>query len=322
MQSCRMLLGSLAIAGVFAGIERAPAQPYPSHPITMIVPLAAGGPIDTIARIVAEGMSASLGQPVVIENVTGASGSLGVGRVARARPDGYTISLGYLGTHVFNGAAFPLPYDVLNDFEPVSLLVSNPLLIVARKTMPANDLRGLIAWLKANPGKAAEGTTGPGGSSHVAGIYFQQETGTRFQLVPYRGAAPIMQDLLAARIDLMFDFAANSLPQVRNGTVKAYAVTAPSRLPTAPDIPTVDEAGLPGFYMSAWEGVWAPKGTPKDVVGKLNAAIVVTLADPSVRRRLADLSQDIYPRDQQTPEALGALQRAEIKKWWPIIKAE
>jgi tripartite-type tricarboxylate transporter receptor subunit TctC len=322
MQSCRMLLGSLAIAGVFASIERAPAQPYPSHPITMIVPLAAGGPIDTIARIVAEGMSASLGQPVVIENVTGASGSLGVGRVARARPDGYTISLGYLGTHVFNGAAFPLPYDVLNDFEPVSLLVSNPLLIVARKTMPANDLRGLIAWLKANPGKAAEGTTGPGGSSHVAGIYFQQETGTRFQLVPYRGAAPIMQDLLAARIDLMFDFAANSLPQVRNGTVKAYAVTAPSRLPTAPDIPTVDEAGLPGFYMSAWEGVWAPKGTPKDVVGKLNAAIVVTLADPSVRRRLADLSQDIYPRDQQTPEALGALQRAEIKKWWPIIKAE
>jgi tripartite-type tricarboxylate transporter receptor subunit TctC len=227
-----------------------------------------------------------------------------------------------LGTHVFNGAAFPLPYDVLNDFEPVSLLVSNPLLIVARKTMPANDLRGLIAWLKANPGKAAEGTTGPGGSSHVAGIYFQQETGTRFQLVPYRGAAPIMQDLLAARIDLMFDFAANSLPQVRNGTVKAYAVTAPSRLPTAPDIPTVDEAGLPGFYISAWEGVWAPKGTPKDVVGKLNAAIVVTLADPSVRRRLADLSQDIYPRDQQTPEALGALQRAEIKKWWPIIKAE
>jgi tripartite-type tricarboxylate transporter receptor subunit TctC len=322
MQSCRMLLGSLAIAGVFASIERAPAQPYPSHPITMIVPLAAGGPIDTIARIVAEGMSASLGQPVVIENVTGASGSLGVGRVARARPDGYTISLGYLGTHVFNGAAFPLPYDVLNDFEPVSLLVSNPLLIVARKTMPANDLRGLIAWLKANPGKAAEGTTGPGGSSHVAGIYFQQETGTRFQLVPYRGAAPIMQDLLAARIDLMFDFAANSLPQVRNGTVKAYAVTAPSRLPTAPDIPTVDEAGLPGFYISAWEGVWAPKGTPKDVVGKLNAAIVVTLADPSVRRRLADLSQDIYPRDQQTPEALGALQRAEIKKWWPIIKAE
>jgi tripartite-type tricarboxylate transporter receptor subunit TctC len=322
MQTYRMLVGPLAFAAIFANVEPASTQPYPSHPVTMIVPLAAGGPIDTIARIVAEGMRDSLGQSVIIENVTGASGSIGVGRVARAKPDGYTISLGYLGTHVFNGAALPLSYDLLNDFEPVSLLVCNPLLIVARKTMPAKDLRELIAWLKANPGKATEGTTGPGGSSHVAGIYFQKETGTRFQLVPYRGAAPIMQDLLAGRIDLMFDFAANSLPQVHFGTVKAYAVTAPSRLPTAPDIPTVDEAGLPGFYISAWEGVWVPKGTPKDVIGKLNTAIVAALANPSVRRQLAELGQDIYPRDQQTPEALGALQRAEIKKWWPIIKAE
>jgi tripartite-type tricarboxylate transporter receptor subunit TctC len=321
MQTGRMLLTSLALAATFANVESAPAQSYPSHPVTMIVPLAAGGPIDTIARIVAEGMRASLGQPIIIENVTGASGSLGVGRVARAAPDGYTISLGYLGTHVFNGATYTLPYDLLNDFEPVALLVSNPLLIVARKAMPANDLRELITWLKANPGKASEGTTGVGGSSHVAGVYFQKETGTSFQVVPYRGAAPIMQALLAGQIDLMFDFAANSLPQVHFGTIKAYAVTAPNRLPAAPDIPTVDEAGLPGFYISAWEGIWAPKGTPKNVIDKVNAAVMNALADPSVRRRLIELGQDIYPRDQQTPEALDALQRAEIKKWWPLIKA-
>jgi tripartite-type tricarboxylate transporter receptor subunit TctC len=288
----------------------------------MIVPFPAGGPIDATARIVAEGMRASLGQPVIIENVSGASGSIGTGHVARAKPDGYTFGIGYLGTHVFNGVAFHLSYDLMNDFEPVSLLVANPLLIVARKGMPAKDLHELIAWLKANPGKASQGTSGVGGTSDVAGIFFQKETGTRFQRVPYRGAAAMMQDLLAGQIDIMIDFAANSLPQVRAGTIKAFAVTAPDRLPAAPEIPTVDEAGAPGLYVSAWQGIWAPKGTPKEIIGKLNAAIVAALADPSVRQRLADLGQKIYPREAQTPEALRALQQAEIKRWWPIIKTE
>jgi len=323
MEGMKRLVGSVvvAFAAILGSIGSAKAQVYPSRPVTIVVPLAAGGPTDTIGRIVAERMRASLGQPLIIENVTGAAGSIGVGRVARATPDGYTISIGQWGTHVVNGAIYALQYDLLRDFEPISLIASNPWLVVAKKTMPATDLKGLIAWLRANPDKASAGTAGAGSPAHVFGVFFQNATGTRFQFVPYRGNAPAMQDLVAGQIDIMIDNPTNSLPQVRIGNVKAFAVTAKDRLAAAPDIPTVDEAGLPKFYISHWHALWAPKGTPKDVIAKLNAAVVDTLADPTVRARLADLGQEIFPREQLTPQALGALQKSEIEKWWPIIKA-
>jgi tripartite-type tricarboxylate transporter receptor subunit TctC len=269
----------------------------------------------------AQHMRTSLGQNVIVENVAGANGNIGVGRVARAAPDGYTISIGHWSTHVVNGAVYPLPYDLLKDFEPISLIATNSYLIVAKNAVQANDLKSFIAWLKANPDKASEGTAGPGSPQHVSGVFFQNATGTRFQFVPYRGAAPAMQDLLAGQIDMIIDDPTNSLPQVRAGKIKAFAVTARSRLAAAPDIPTVDEAGLPGFYFSRWHALWAPRGTPKDVIAKLNTAVVGALADPAVRSRLADLGQEIFPREQQTPQALGAYHKAEIEKWWPMIKA-
>jgi tripartite-type tricarboxylate transporter receptor subunit TctC len=321
MRARRMFLASFVFAAAFGNVAIAAEQAYPSRPITMIVPFAAGGPTDTIARTLAEHMRASLGQPVILENVTGAAGSIGAGRVARAPSDGYTLVVGVWGTHVLNGAIYPLSYDLLKDFEPISLVASNPMVIVAKKAMPANDLAELIEWLKANPDKASAGTTGTGGASHVAAILFQKETGTRFQFVPYRGLAPAMQDLVAGQIDMMIDNPATSLPQVRAGTIKAYATTAKARLAAASDIPTADEAGLPGFTVSQWTALWAPKGTPKDIIAKLNEAVVESLADKNVLARLADLGQSIPPRDQQTPESLGAYQKTEIEKWWPIIKA-
>jgi tripartite-type tricarboxylate transporter receptor subunit TctC len=253
--------------------------------------------------------------------VTGAAGTIGVGRVARAAPDGYTISIGHWGPHVVNGAIYALQYDVLNDFEPVSLIATNPQIIVARKAMPAKDLQELVAWLKANSAKATQGTAGHGSGSHVSGVYLQSITGARFQFVPYRGAGPAMQDLVAGQIDIMIDQAANSLPQVRAGTIKAYAVTDRSRLAAAPDIPTVDEAGVPGLHISIWHALWMPKGTPKDVITRINAAVVEALADANTRRRLADLGQEIPPPEQQNPQTLAAFHKAEIEKWWPIIKA-
>jgi tripartite-type tricarboxylate transporter receptor subunit TctC len=310
----------VALALAMSNIGTAAAQVYPSRPIMMDVPFAAGGPTDTIARVVAQRMSVSLGRSIVIENISGADGTIGVGRVARAAPDGYMLSFGDSSTHVLNGAAYALPYDVLGDFAPVALISSNPLVIVTNKDVPAGNLKELIAWIKANQDKVAMGV---GSMTHrVTGVYFQNRTGTRFTLVPYRGGAPAMQDLMGGQTQLMFDQAVTSLPLVRAGSTKAYAITAATRLAAAPDIPTVDEAGLPGFYISIWRGVWAPKATPKPVIAKLNAAIVEALADPAVRRRLADeLGQEIPPREQQTPEALYAHHKAEIEKWWPLIKS-
>lgn len=283
--------------------------------------MAYGWAVRRARTLLAERMRASLGQPVIVENVSGASGSVGTGRVARAAPDGYTLVHGNLATHVINGAVFKLPYDVQKDFEPISLLADQSFLIASRKTLPAKTLTELVSWLKANPDKAVQGTGGPGGVPHILGVFFQNETGARFGFVPYRGTALAINDLVAGHIDIMIDASNNTLPHVRTDMIKAYAVTAKSRLPTAPDIPTVDEAGLPGFHFSSWQALFAPKGTPGPVVATLQAAVVDTLADPEVRRRLADLGQDIFPREQQTPEALAALHQANIEKWWPLIRA-
>jgi tripartite-type tricarboxylate transporter receptor subunit TctC len=311
-----LIFASLAFASA------ALAQPFPAHPITLIVPFGAGGPVDTLARTLSEAMRASLGQPVVIENVTGASGTIGVIRAARAAPDGYTVSIGNWPSHVVNGAIYTLPFDLLKDFEPVARLPSNPYVVVARKDLPASDLKELIAWLKANPDKATQGTAGPGSGQHVSGVYFQNVTGTRFQFVPYRaGSSEIMRDLVAGHIDLTFDQAITALPHVRGGRVKAYAVTSNSRLTAAPDIPTVDEAGAPGVYISTWYGMWVPKGTPPEAIRKLTTAAMDALADPTVRERLAGLGQEIPPREQQSAEALAAHHKSEIEKWWPLIKA-
>jgi tripartite-type tricarboxylate transporter receptor subunit TctC len=294
------------------------AQAYPTRPITMIVPFAAGNPTDVTARVVAERMRKSLGQPIIIENVSGADGSIGVGRAARARPDGYTIELGFLGGNVLNGAFYSLPYDLLNDFAPIAPLVKGPLILFARKLLPAKDVSELIGWLKANPNKASAGNVAVG--NRLVAAFFQKETGTQFTLVPYRGVSPAMQDLVAGQIDLAFIQAPDQLPLVRAGSIKAYAVTSDTRLAIAPDIPTFSEMGLPTIIWSAWFGLFAPKGTAKDIIGKLNAAAVEALADPTVRTRLTNLGLEIFPRERQTPEALGALVKADAEKWWPIIK--
>jgi tripartite-type tricarboxylate transporter receptor subunit TctC len=315
----RYVLAASAAALLVVAPE-AIAQTYPSRPVTVIVPASAGGPTDAIARVLSERMTANLGGTVLVDNVAGAGGSIGVGKVARSAPDGYTLGIGQWSHYVLNGATYALQYDLLADFAPVAMIVTGPLLLVSRKDLPANDLKGLIAWLKANPDKATAGTGGVGSPPHISGIFFQKMTGTQFQFVPYRGTAPAMRDLLAGQIDIMIDQASNVLPQLRGGTIKAFAVTAKERLPSAPDVPTVDEAGLPGLYVSVWHGLWAPKGTPAEIIAKLNGAVVKSLGEQGTKEKLAALGQDIPPPDQLTPQALGAFQKAEIEKWWPIVK--
>jgi tripartite-type tricarboxylate transporter receptor subunit TctC len=315
----RYVLAASAAALLVVAPE-AIAQTYPSRPVTMIVPASAGGPTDAIARVLSERMTANLGGTVLVDNVAGAGGSIGVGKVARSASDGYTLGIGQWSHYVLNGATYALQYDLLADFAPVAMIVTGPLLLVSRKDLPANDLKGLIAWLKANPDKATAGTGGVGSPPHISGIFFQKMTGTQFQFVPYRGTAPAMRDLLAGQIDIMIDQASNVLPQLRGGTIKAFAVTAKERLPSAPDVPTVDEAGLPGLYVSVWHGLWAPKGTPAEIIAKLNGAVVKSLGEQGTKEKLAALGQDIPPPDQLTPQALGAFQKAEIEKWWPIVK--
>jgi tripartite-type tricarboxylate transporter receptor subunit TctC len=297
------------------------ADKFPSHPITIVVPFAAGGPSDVMARILAERMKTTLGETVLVENVTGAGGSIGVGRALRSPPDGYTISFGHLGTHVANGAIYKLGYDLVNDLDPVVLLPSNTMVFVSKNTVPARSLGELLAWLKSRPTPAAAGTAGAGSGSHIAGLYFESLTGIKLQYVPYRGTGPAMNDLVGGQIDIIIDQLSNSINQVRAGTIRAYAVTDTKRVEEAFDIPTTDEAGLPGFHMAVWSGMWVPKGTPKDIIARLNASAVDALNDPAVRKQLQNLGLQMPPGDQRSPEALGAWQKAEIGKWWPMIKA-
>jgi tripartite-type tricarboxylate transporter receptor subunit TctC len=310
-----------AIALAVGGAPAAYAQSYPSHPITIIVPFPAGGPTDTLARLLGERMRVSLGQPVIIETVTGAGASIGVARAAQAAPDGYTLSIGNWTSHVGAGAMYPAVHDAVLEMQPISRISATPLMIVGKNALPPKSAQELIAWLKANPGKASAATVGAGSGAHICVLYFQQKTGTSFQVVPYRGGAPVMQDLVAGQIDFFCAEASQTLSFLRSGAIRAFAVMSKERWPAAPDVPTMDEVGVSGLYISFWHGLWVPKGTPREIVAKLNGAVVDTLADTTVRQRLTELGHVIATREEQTPEALGTFHRAEIEKWWPIIKA-
>jgi tripartite-type tricarboxylate transporter receptor subunit TctC len=314
----KLLLG-IALAAL--SISTSGAQNYPTRPITVTVPASAGGPTDTIARIVTARMQQTLGQSIIIENVGGASGTIATGKVVRADPDGYALIIGGVNHFVVNGAVYPLAYNLLNDFEPISMLATGPMVIMSRNSLPAKDLKELIAWLKANPENVTFGTGGLASPPHISGLSLEAVTGNKFQFVPFRGSAPALQNVLAGQLDIIIDQASSSLAMAKSGGVRAYALTSKARLASAPDIPTVDEAGLPGFYVSIWQAMWAPKGTPKDIIVKVNAAVREALADPAVQKKLADIGQELPTDEQQTPQGFGAYHKAETEKWTPIIKA-
>jgi len=315
------LLSAAALAAALSLASNAYADNYPSRPIVMVVPLSVGGSTDIIGRVMADAIGKQLGQTIVVENTSGAGGTIGEGRLARSAPDGYTIAIGQWGTNMANGAIYKINYDLVKDFEPIGLIATQPFFIAARKDMSANNLKEFVAWLKTNGDKTNEGHSGIGTPSHVAGLLLQKAVGTKWTMVPYRGAGEASQALLAGQIDLLLVTPAVGATQAKAGQIKVYAVTAPQRIKTAPDVPTTDEAGLPGYYFSFWHALWAPKGTPKPIIAKLNDALRNALADLATHKRLVDLSQEIYPPDQQSPEALQKFQQAEMNKWWPIIKA-
>ena len=317
------LAATLAVL-VATGVVALPAaaQTFPTKPITIVVPFAAGGPTDVVARVIGEAMSRNLGQTVIIDNTTGAAGTIGVGKVVRAAPDGYTLSVGHVGTHVVNGAIYDkVGYNLVTDLEAIVMLPSNPMLVIGKNGLDAKDLKSFVAHVKANQDKLSIGTAGVGSASHIGGLAFQAATGTKLQFIPYRGTGPAMQDLIGGQIDAMIDQTSNAAPQVKGGKIRGYAVTAKVRSPAAPDVPTVDEAGLPGMYVTIWHGLWAPKGTPTAVIARLNAAAVAALEDPAVKQKLADLGLDRPAAEQRSVEAMKAFHKAEADKWWPIIKA-
>ena len=310
-----------AALAAFAFASPAPAQTYPSKPVNMIVPFAAGGATDTLARFLGEKMRERLNQPIIIENVTGAGGSIGVGRAVRANADGYTLQIGTSTTNMLLGGLYPLQFDLINDLDPILIIASEPLMIVGKKAMPAQNLLELIGWLKANPDKASIGIPAVGGTGHLAGLSFLTVTGTKAQFIPYRGNGPALQDLVSGQIDMQIEPASNFYAQLKAGNIKAYAMTSPERIGAAPDVPTTAQAGLPAFRASLWYGLWVPKGTPKEVVAKLNATMLDVLNDAAVKKRFAELGLDPPARAQQTPDALRTLQKTEADRWWPVIKA-